>query len=103
MCLAGDDVRVARGVRYFHFPSSLYREANMLKLCLSALTVSTLAALAGPASAQQETTPPAAPAQSASSQSKSPEGAHSYFVNLKNGDVVTSPFKVVFGLTPNMS
>jgi len=27
-------------VRYFHFPSSLYREANMLKLCLSALTVS---------------------------------------------------------------
>jgi hypothetical protein len=102
MCLAGDDVRVARGVRYFHFPSSLYREANMLKLCLSALTVSTLAALAGPASAQQATTPPAAPAQSASSQSKSPEGAHSYFVNLKNGDVVTSPFKVVFGLTPNM-
>jgi Domain of unknown function (DUF4399) len=103
MCLAGDDVRVARGVRYFHFPSSLYREANMLKLCLSALTVSTLAALAGPASAQQATTPPAAPAQSASSQSKSPEGAYSYFVNLKNGDVVTSPFKVVFGLTPNMS
>jgi hypothetical protein len=103
MCLAGDDVRVARGVRYFHFPSSLYREANMLKLCLNALTVSTLAALAGPASAQQATTPPAAPAQSASSQSKSPEGAHSYFVNLKNGDVVTSPFKVVFGLTPNMS
>ena len=75
----------------------------MLKLCLSALTVSTLAALAGPASAQQATTPPAAPAQSASSQSKSPEGAYSYFVNLKNGDVVTSPFKVVFGLTPNMS
>src|SRR6201984_830216 len=85
------------------FPSShVHREATMLKLCLGALTVATFAALIGSASAQQATTPPAAPAQSDSAQSKAPEGAHSYFVNLKNGDTVTSPFKVVFGLTPNM-
>ncbi len=31
-----------------------------------------------------------------------PAGAHSYFVNLHDGQTVTSPFKVVFGLTPNM-
>jgi len=74
----------------------------MLKLCLGALTAATLAASAAPASAQQTTTPPATTAQSDSSQSKSPEGAHSYFVNLKNGDTVTSPFKVVFGLSSNM-
>ena len=75
----------------------------MLKVCLGALTVATFAALIGPAAAQQATTPPAAaPAQSDSSQSKSPEGAYEYFVNLKNGDTVTSPFKVVFGLSSNM-
>jgi hypothetical protein len=74
----------------------------MLKLCLGALTVATVAALAGPASAQQSTTPPATTAQSDSTQSKSPDGAYSYFVNLKNGDTVTSPFKVVFGLSSNM-
>jgi hypothetical protein len=74
----------------------------MLKLCLGALTAASLAALIGPASAQQATTPPAATAQSDSTQSKSPEGAYEYFVNLKNGDTVTSPFKVVFGLSSNM-
>jgi Domain of unknown function (DUF4399) len=115
ICLARDDAPTARRWRrqprrrYVHFPPSsdfpfvtLYREATMLKVCLGALTVATFAALIGPASAQQATTPPAAPAQSDSAQSKAPEGAHSYFVNLKNGDTVTSPFKVVFGLTPNM-
>jgi hypothetical protein len=115
ICLARDDAPTARRWRrqprrrYVHFPPSsdfpfvtLYREATMLKACLGALTVATFAALIGPASAQQATTPPAAPAQSDSAQSKAPEGAHSYFVNLKNGDTVTSPFKVVFGLTPNM-
>ena len=66
------------------------------------LTVVTLAALIGPASAQQPTAPPAATAQSDSAQSAAPAGAYSYFVNLKNGDTVTSPFKVVFGLSPNM-
>jgi Domain of unknown function (DUF4399) len=79
----------------------------MLRLRHGALTVATLAALIGPASAEEPTappatTPPAATAQSDSSQSKAPEGAYSYFVNLKNGDTVTSPFKVVFGLSPNM-
>ncbi len=28
-----------------------------------------------------------------------PEGAKAYFVHLNDGDVVTSPFKVIFGLT----
>ena len=32
-------------------------------------------------------------------QSTAPEGAKSYFVNLKNGDVVKSPVKVIFGLS----
>jgi hypothetical protein len=87
------------------FPSAVpcFREATMLKLCYGVLTVATLAAAIGPASAQQPTTPPsAAPAASDTGQSKAPAGAYSYFVNLKNGDTVTSPFKVVFGLSPNM-
>jgi hypothetical protein len=29
----------------------------------------------------------------------SPQGAAAYFINLKDGDTVTSPFKVQFGLT----
>jgi hypothetical protein len=74
----------------------------MRKTRHGALTVVTLAALIGPASAQQPTAPPAATAQSDSAQSAAPAGAYSYFVNLKNGDTVTSPFKVVFGLSPNM-
>lgn len=32
-------------------------------------------------------------------QTPAPEGARVYFVNLKDGDVVSSPVKVVFGLT----
>jgi len=74
----------------------------MLKLRHGVLTVAILAALMGPASAQQPTAPPATTAQSDSTQSSAPAGAYSYFVNLKNGDTVTSPFKVVFGLSPNM-
>ena len=74
----------------------------MLKLCYGVLTVATLAAAIGPASAQQPTTPPAAAAAPDSGQSAAPAGAFSYFVNLKNGDTVTSPFKVIFGLSPNM-
>ena len=31
-------------------------------------------------------------------QSKAPEDAKSYFVNLKDGDVVKSPVKIIFGL-----
>ncbi len=32
-------------------------------------------------------------------QTPSPAGAHVYIINLKDGDTVTSPFKVQFGLT----
>src|SRR5882757_8728278 len=35
----------------------------------------------------------------AQTQTPSPAGAAVYFINLKNGDTVTSPFKVQFGLT----
>jgi uncharacterized protein DUF4399 len=73
----------------------------MFKFCYGVLTVATIAAAIGPASAQQST-PPAAAAQTDSGQSTAPAGAFSYFVNLKNGDTVTSPFKVVFGLSPSM-
>jgi Domain of unknown function (DUF4399) len=74
----------------------------MFKFCYGVLTVATIAAAIGPASAQQPTPPAAAAPQSDSGQSAAPAGAFSYFVNLKNGDTVTSPFKVVFGLSPNM-
>jgi hypothetical protein len=35
----------------------------------------------------------------AQTQTPSPPGAAVYFINLKDGDTVTSPFKVQFGLT----
>src|SRR5215469_5973154 len=35
----------------------------------------------------------------AAAQTPSPAGAKVYIINLKNGDTVTSPFKVQFGLT----
>jgi hypothetical protein len=50
---------------------------------IAALAVSAALAAIGPAAAQ---TP-------------SPAGAQVYVINLKNGDTVTSPFKVQFGLT----
>jgi hypothetical protein len=56
------------------------------------LTIATIAAI-GPVSAQQAAD---------SGQSTAPAGAYSYFVNVKDGDTVTSPFKVVFGLSSNM-
>ncbi len=51
---------------------------------------------AAPSSSAQSST------EAASAQSVAPPDARSYFVNLHDGQVVTSPFKVVFGLTPNM-
>jgi Domain of unknown function (DUF4399)/Family of unknown function (DUF6130) len=66
------------------------------------LTAATLAVAIVPARAQQPATPPAPAAQADSGQSVAPAGAAAYFVNIKNGDTVTSPFKVIFGLTPNM-
>jgi hypothetical protein len=71
----------------------------MRKLCFGVLCVATTLAAIGPASAQ--TSPPAA-SPSDTGQSAAPAGAHSYFANLKNGDTVTSPFTVVFGLSPDM-
>ncbi len=72
------------------------------------LPLALAAAIAGPAWAEDSathqsaaTSHPAAP-EAASAQSVAPAGAHSYFVNLHNGQIVNSPFKVVFGLTPNM-
>ena len=35
----------------------------------------------------------------AQTQTPSPAGATVYFINIKDGDAVTSPFKVQFGLT----
>jgi hypothetical protein len=35
----------------------------------------------------------------ASAETPSPPGAAVYFINLKDGDTVTSPFKIQFGLT----
>jgi len=71
----------------------------MRKLCFGVLCVATILAATAPASAQ---TPSAAASPSDTGQSTAPAGAHAYFVNLKNGDTVTSPFKVVFGLSPDM-
>jgi len=71
----------------------------MLKFCYGVLTVATIAVACTPASAQQA---PATAAPSDAGQSTAPAGAYSYFANLKNGDTVTSPLKVVFGLSPNM-
>jgi hypothetical protein len=82
------------------FTSPFCERLSMFKLCYGVLTVATIAAATLPASAQQP--PAAAAAQSDSGQSKAPAGAYSYFVNLKDGDTVTSPFKVIFGLSPNM-
>jgi hypothetical protein len=38
-------------------------------------------------------------ATTAFSETPSPPGAMAYFINLKDGDAVTSPFKVQFGLS----
>jgi hypothetical protein len=52
---------------------------------------------APPAPTPSTPQPPAKPAQSTA-----PAGAYSYIVNLRNGDNVTSPVKVIFGLSSNM-
>ena len=72
----------------------------MRKFCYGVLTIAAIAA-AGPAWAQQAEAPKTE-SQADTGQSTAPAGAFSYFVNLKNGDTVASPFKVVFGLSPNM-
>jgi Domain of unknown function (DUF4399) len=86
--------------------------ASKSRYCILSLALA--AAVAGPAwagdSATRQSAAPSHPAEhsaapapeAASAQSVAPAGAHSYFVNLHDGQTVTSPFKVVFGLTPNM-
>ena len=56
---------------------------SISKKMIAAFAVSAALAVIGPAAAQ---TP-------------SPAGAQVYIINLKNGDTVSSPFKVQFGLT----
>jgi Domain of unknown function (DUF4399) len=56
-----------------------------------------------PSAAPQSSPSPSTPeAQAKPAQSTAPAGAYSYIVNLHNGESVISPFKVIFGLTPNM-
>jgi Domain of unknown function (DUF4399) len=74
----------------------------MFKFSYGVLTAATIAAAIGPVFAQQPTTPPAQAGASDTGQSTAPAGAYAYFENLKNGDTVTSPFKVQFGLSANM-
>jgi Domain of unknown function (DUF4399) len=74
----------------------------MFKFSTGVIIAATIAAAIGPASAQQPSTPPAKPAASDTGQSPAGAGARAYIINLKNGDTVTSPFKVQFGLTSNM-
>jgi chemotaxis protein histidine kinase CheA len=74
----------------------------MFKFSYGVLTAATIAAAIGPAFAQQPATPPAQAAASDTGQSAAPAGAYAYIQNLKNGDTVTSPFKVQFGLSSNM-
>lgn len=70
------------------------------------IAAAAIAAAIGPASAQQPAEPKAeikpAAAASDTGQSSAPAGARVYIINLKDGDTVTSPFKVQFGLTANM-
>ena len=79
-----------------------FERLPMFKFSYGVLTAATIVAAIGPAFAQQPSTPPAQAAASDTGQSAAPAGAHAYFQNLKNGDTVTSPFKVLFGLSSNM-
>jgi hypothetical protein len=55
-----------------------------------------------PPSAAPPSSPSTPETQAKPAQSTAPAGAYSYIVNLHNGESVISPFKVIFGLTPNM-
>src|SRR6266852_412234 len=83
-------------------PRPVSERHPMFKFSTGVIIAATIAAAIGPAFAQQPSKPPAAPAASDTGQSPAPAGAHTYIINLKNGDTVTSPFKVQFGLTSNM-
>ena len=70
------------------------------------LSLAVIAATLGPAWAEespQPAPPPAAqPKADEAAPPAVPPGAHSYIVNLRDGQTLISPFRVVFGLTPNM-
>ena len=67
------------------------RQIALSAFVCAVLAPAALAQTPSPAPAQ---TPAAAPAPT-----PSPPGAAVYIINPKDGDVLTSPFKVVFGLT----
>ncbi len=60
-------------------------------------TAPAAAAPAGDA-ASQPATAAAATSAGAAARTKAPDGAKVYFVGIKDGDTVTSPFKVAFGV-----
>lgn len=66
-------------------------------LCFSLATP--VSAQTPPASPAPTPAPSSAPPSSTPTQTPSPAGAAVYIINLKDGDTVTSPFKVQFGLT----
>jgi len=53
--------------------------------------------------AQQLAAPQVTPPLSDALLAPTQPGSFAYFVNLHDGDTVTSPFKVVFGLSPTMA
>jgi Domain of unknown function (DUF4399) len=55
-----------------------------------------------PSATPQPSSPSTHESEAKPAQSPAPTGAYSYIVNLHNGESVSSPFKVIFGLTPNM-
>jgi hypothetical protein len=55
-----------------------------------------------PSATPQPSSPSTPERQAKPAQSAAPAGAYSYIVNLHNGETVISPFKVIFGLSPNM-
>jgi hypothetical protein len=65
------------------------------------VTIALLAActIAGLTCAPAQTPPAPAATQTAPGQTPSPSGAKVYFINLKDGQEVTSPFLVQFGLS----
>jgi len=82
---------------------------NNIQLSALFLAASTLAACSKPADSAPPTTPPAAAATVAPAtaaavpdavlpRSKAAEGAKEYFIGIKDGDTVTSPFKIAFGV-----
>lgn len=65
--------------------------ASLLSLAACSKTTETAPAAAPPPAPVATTAPAAA-------RTKAPEGAKVYFVGIKDGDTVTSPFKVGFGV-----